>query len=109
MTEEKMQAIQYNLFRWGPCLVKLKISEENRKLFLSEGRASLESYEKRLAGILKKEVQFRDYKNFEKFFSEVFFCSLVSCLHAGTPIIIILSINRVARFVVCLYQRLSSI
>ena len=72
MTEEKMQAIQYNLFRWGPCLVKLKISEENRKLFLSEGRASLESYEKRLAGILKKEVQFRDYKKFEKFFSDVF-------------------------------------
>ena len=72
MTEEKKQAIQYNLFRWGPCLVKFKISEENRKLFLSEGRASMDSYEKRLAGVLKKEVQFRDYKKFEKFFADVF-------------------------------------
>ena len=68
----EQQAIQYNLFRWGPCLVKLKISEENRKLFLSEGSASMNSYEKRLAGVLKKEVEFRDYKKFEKFFSDVF-------------------------------------
>ena len=69
---KEQQAIQYNLFRWGPCLVKLKISEENRKLFLEEGKASYNSYEKRLAGVLKKEVQFRDYKKFEKFFSDVF-------------------------------------
>ena len=32
MTEKKKVAIQYQLFRWGPCLVKLKISDENRKL-----------------------------------------------------------------------------
>ena len=62
MKKEAQIAIQYNLFRWGPCLVKLKISEANRLLFLSEGKASKDSYEKRLAGILKKEVQFRDYK-----------------------------------------------
>ena len=70
--KKEQQAIQYNLFRWGPCLVKLKISEENRKLFLEEGKASYNSYEKRLAGVLKKEVEFRDYKKFEKFFSDVF-------------------------------------
>ena len=72
MKKEEQIAIQYNLFRWGPCLVKLKISEANRLLFLSEGKASKDSYEKRLAGILKKEVQFRDYKKFERFFSDVF-------------------------------------
>ena len=31
MTEEKKKvAIQYQMFRWGPCLVKLSISKENQ-------------------------------------------------------------------------------
>ena len=79
MKKEEQIAIQYNLFRWGPCLVKLKISEANRLLFLSEGKASKDSYEKRLAGILKKEVQFRDYKKFERFFS---YSDLLGCIYS---------------------------
>ena len=72
MTSKKKIAIQYQLFRWGPCLVKLKISEENRLLFLEEARASKISFETRLAGIVQKQVAFRDYKIFEEFFSEIF-------------------------------------
>ena len=35
----KKIAIQYQLFRWGPCLVKLSISKENQELFLKEAKA----------------------------------------------------------------------
>ena len=65
MTDKKKIAIQYNLFRWGPCLVKLKISEENRLLLLKEAKASKTYFETRLAGIVNKQVAFRDYKMFE--------------------------------------------
>ena len=72
MTEKKKIAIQYQLFRWGPCLVKLKISEENQALFLKEAKASTTDFETRLAGIVNKQVAFRDYKLFEGFFGKIF-------------------------------------
>ena len=65
-------AIQYQLFRWGPCLVKLKISEENRLLLLKEAQASKTDFESRLAGIVNKQVAFRDYNLFEEFFGKIF-------------------------------------
>ena len=68
----KKIAIQYQLFRWGPCLVKLKISEENRLLLLKEAQASKTDFESRLAGIVNKQVAFRDYKLFEEFFGKIF-------------------------------------
>ena len=73
MTEEKKKvAIQYQMFRWGPCLVKLSISKENQELLLSEAKASKMSFETRLAGIVQKQVAFRDYKMFEEFFGKIF-------------------------------------
>jgi len=68
----KKIAVQYQLFRWGPCLVKLKISEENRLLLLKEAQASKTDFESRLAGIVNKQVAFRDYKVFESFFGTIF-------------------------------------
>ena len=68
----KKLAIPYQLFRWGPCLVKLEISEENRLLLLKEAKASKTDFETRLAGIVNKQVAFRDYKMFEEFFSKIF-------------------------------------
>ena len=68
----KKIAIPYQLFRWGPCLVKLKISDENRLLLLKEAQASKTDFETRLAGIVNKQVAFRDYKLFEEFFSKIF-------------------------------------
>ena len=72
MTETKMESVEYNMYRWGPCLVRFKINETARKLFLSEGTESDFDYTKNLAGILKKEVAFKDYKKFETFFSGAF-------------------------------------
>ena len=68
----KKIAIQYQLFRWGPCLVKLKISEENRLLLLKEAQASKTDFESRLAGIINKQVAFRDSNLFEGFFGKIF-------------------------------------
>ena len=72
MTEKKQIAIQYNLFRWGPCLVKLKIEDHIKELFLKEAEASKVDFETKLAGIVNKQVAFRDYKKFEVFFSGIF-------------------------------------
>ena len=52
--------------------MKLKISEENRLLLLKEAKASKTDFETRLAGIVNKQVAFRDYKMFEEFFSKIF-------------------------------------
>ena len=68
----KKIAIQYQLFRWGPCLVKLKISEENRLLLLKEAQASKTDFESRLAGIINKQGAFRDSNLFEEFFGKIF-------------------------------------
>ena len=67
-----MSAINYEVLRWGPCLVKTKITEEWRQLFLSEARASKKDFESRLAGMLKRQVEFRDSSLFDKFFSDMF-------------------------------------
>ena len=67
-----MSAINYEVLRWGPCLVKTKITEEWRQLFLSEARASKKDFESRLAGMLMRQVEFRDSSLFDKFFSDMF-------------------------------------
>ena len=67
-----MSAINYEVLRWGPCLVKTQITEEWRQLFLSEARASKKDFESRLAGMLKRQVEFRNSSLFDKFFSDMF-------------------------------------
>jgi len=67
-----MAAINYEVLRWGPCLVKTRIDEEWRKLFLSEAKASKKDFESQLAGILKKQVEFRNSSLFDKFFNNMF-------------------------------------
>ena len=67
-----MSAINYEVLRWGPCLVKTKITEEWRQLFLSEARASKKDFESRLAGMLKRQVEFRDSSLFDQFFGDMF-------------------------------------
>lgn len=67
-----MESIKYNVYRWGPCLVQLKINETAKNLFLSEAKKSDSDYAKNLVGILKKEVAFKDYRKFDVFFHGVF-------------------------------------
>ena len=71
VNDKKKIALPYQLFRWGPCLVKLSISKENQELFLKEAKASSTDFETRLAGIVNKQVAFRDYKMFEGFFGKI--------------------------------------
>ena len=65
MTEKtKSTGLRYQLLSWGPCVAKLKITDEFKNLLLKEGEASSTKkydYQTRLAGILQKEFRFRDY------------------------------------------------
>ena len=46
--------LDYQMFRWGPLLVKFKIHDDMRKKFLEEAEASSKDYEKNLAGVITK-------------------------------------------------------
>jgi uncharacterized protein (TIGR02466 family) len=50
------EQIPISIFNWGPCVIKLKIKEEFKKLLLDEGKKCTEDYTDKLAGILDKEV-----------------------------------------------------
>ena len=56
MTEQ----IPINIFNWGPCVIRVKVKEDFRKLLLEEGKKSTEDYTTKLAGILDKEVGYSD-------------------------------------------------
>jgi hypothetical protein len=56
MTEQ----IPIAILNWGPCVVRLKIKDEFKKLLLDEGKKSTEDYTTKLAGILDKEVGYGD-------------------------------------------------
>ena len=43
-------------FNWGPCLIKFKIEEEHKKLFLEESKNNTEDYRDKLAGIIDVET-----------------------------------------------------
>ena len=52
MTEQ----IPISIFNWGPCVVKLKIKDEFKKLLLDEAKDNTEDYRNKLAGILDHET-----------------------------------------------------
>ena len=72
MSNEKKFKVEYQMFRWGPLLVKTTIPEELRLKFLNEAKASTLDFETKLAGMIKKEVGFRDSKIFIPFFTQMF-------------------------------------
>ena len=53
MTEQKLDV---SVFNWGPCVIKLKIADETKKLLLEEGAKNKEDYSTKLAGIIEKET-----------------------------------------------------
>ena len=83
MSEEKKKQIrlEYQMFRWGPLLMKTTITEEMRLKFLSEAKASTLDFEPKLAGMIKKEVGFRDSKIFLSFFNQMFDMYALSLIH----------------------------
>ena len=69
---KKNEKIQYGILQWGPCIVHLKIPVDVQSLLLKEGKASKEDASHDLAGILDKEVYFRDKDKFKDFFGQSF-------------------------------------
>ena len=57
MTDEK---INVSTFNWGPCVIKLKISDEFKKLLLSEAKGNKLDFKDKLAGIIEKETGYSE-------------------------------------------------
>jgi hypothetical protein len=56
MNKKVEKQIPVTTFNWGPCLIKLNIEEEYRKLFLEESKNNTEDYRNKLAGIIDHET-----------------------------------------------------
>ncbi len=56
----KSKKIPVHVFNWGPCVVKLKVEEEFRKLLLDESKSNTEDYRDKLAGILDHETGYNE-------------------------------------------------
>ena len=60
MKKDEQIKISVNTFNWGPCVVKVKITDEFKKLLLTEARKNKLDYTDKLAGILDKETGYSD-------------------------------------------------
>ena len=52
--------IQVQMFNWGPCVVKVKITDDFKKLLLNEARKNKLDFTDKLAGILDNETGYSD-------------------------------------------------
>ena len=57
MTEQK---ISVSTFNWGPCVIKLSITEDCKKFLLDEGEKSNRDFTNKLAGIIEKETGYSE-------------------------------------------------
>jgi len=61
MTEKsKGPMIQVNTYNWGPCVTKLKIQEDFKKILIQEALKNEEDFTARLAGQIKKETGYNE-------------------------------------------------
>ena len=51
--DDKINVATYN---WGPCVIKMKIRDDFKKLLFDEAARNKQSYENKLAGQLYKEI-----------------------------------------------------
>ena len=54
------EQIPISIFNWGPCVIKLKIKDEFKKLLLDEAKNNTLDYRNKLAGILDHETGYND-------------------------------------------------
>ena len=54
------EQIPISIFNWGPCVIKLKIKDEFKKLLLDEAKNNTVDYRDKLAGILDHETGYND-------------------------------------------------
>ncbi len=59
MTEENKK-INIQMFNWGPCVIRMKISDEFKKLLLSEAKKNKIDFKDKLAGILESETGYSE-------------------------------------------------
>ena len=59
MTDQK-QKINIQMFNWGPCVIRLKIQDNFKKLLLDEGEKNKIDFTDKLAGILNKETGYSE-------------------------------------------------
>ena len=76
ITDDKnvKKKIEYQVLTWGPCVVKLKITDEFFKVLTEESDASVSEanlYRHRLAGIIQKEYKLRDLTKVQPYISEI--------------------------------------
>ena len=51
----KQKKVDVSVFNWGPCVVKMKIMDEFKKLLFTEGAKNTKDFTTRLAGIIEKK------------------------------------------------------
>tara|TARA_R100000664_G_scaffold1897_1_gene4900 strand:- start:1372 stop:2034 length:663 start_codon:yes stop_codon:yes gene_type:complete len=54
------QKININIFNWGPCVVKMRITDEFKKMLLDEGEKNKADFRDKLAGILDHETGYSE-------------------------------------------------
>ena len=61
MTEKtKGPMIEVNTYNWGPCVIKIKIQDNFRKILIQEALKNEEDFTARLAGQIKKETGYNE-------------------------------------------------
>jgi hypothetical protein len=58
--KEKEHKINIQMFNWGPCVIRLKIQDNFKKLLLDEGKKNKLDFTDKLAGILNKETGYSE-------------------------------------------------
>ena len=52
--------IEVSTYNWGPCVVKVKILDDFKKVLLEEARKNEEDYASKLAGQIRKETGYSE-------------------------------------------------
>jgi hypothetical protein len=61
MSEDKKNTqIEVRTYNWGPCLIKLKIQDDFKKILIDEAAKNEKDFSDKLAGQIKKETGYND-------------------------------------------------
>ncbi len=74
MDKKEKTKVEYQVLTWGPCVAKLKMTDEFFNVLTEEANASVKeelAYNHRLAGIIQKEYKFRDLNKVQPYISEI--------------------------------------
>ena len=58
--KNKGPIISVNTYNWGPCVIKLKIQEDFKKILIQEALKNEEDFSSRLAGQIKRETGYNE-------------------------------------------------